>query len=166
MKKMSCDYTTDDLIKFICKYNIATLATNGEAWPNQIATIFYATNDGSTLYAKFHILSDHGRAISRDKRVSLSIYNHNSTYHEKYGVQLRGHCYRVSDESELRSAIDIYSNTFNGARERFDPVDVLLSDKAVSTLFRIDILSGKIVTPKGHMPHYSDLININTSDSF
>lgn len=154
---MPPDSKTPDLQGFILQHKIAALATVGEKWPIQIATIYYATSDGLTLYAKFQTTSDHGQAISKDNCVALSIHDPESTYHKKTGIQLRGHCTRVVDEAELRDAIDLYSSTFDGARERFDPVDILLSDKVKSTLYRINVVSGKMVTLEGHMSEYKDM---------
>jgi len=134
-----------------------SVATRGEAWPVQSATVYYATGDGLQLYSKFQTSSDHAQSICVDARLSGTIYDHASNYHDKFGVQLRATCVRVLDLEEMREAVDLYSAHFPGARERFAPLNTLISPEARSTMYRTTIVAAKMVTPDGYSEHYQQI---------
>ena len=54
----------------------------------------------------------------------------------------------------MLNAVKIYSETFEGAAARFAPIDELVSEDAKSTLFRIKLVSGKILSPEGYSPDF------------
>lgn len=150
-------YQKSDFANHIIGRHIVVIATPRDGWGVQAATVFYATENGDDLYMKFHVGSDKGQQIMKNPKVALAIYDHDSTYTEKYGVQLLGECRRVTDREELLSAIEIFSNKFPGARERFAPIDELLSDNVKSTLFHFKAVSGKMLTPEGYSDGYQEL---------
>ncbi len=150
-------YELADFSGFVLARTTAVIATPREDWGVQVATVFYATDDGINLYVKSHLASDHGTQVQRDSRVALAVYDHASTYSEKYGVQLLGICHQVTEREELIAAIEIFSRTFPGARERFAPIEELLSPGVKSTLFRIRAMSGKMLTPAGYSSGYQVL---------
>jgi len=150
-------YSQEDFYKFIIERNCAVIATPRSDWGVQVATVFYATNDGRSLFMKFHTTSDHGSQIKRNPRVAAAIYNHDSTYHEKYGVQLLGYCKQITNRELLENGMEIFSHKFPGARERFAPIDELLSPSVKSTLFCFTPHSGKMLTPAGYSENYQSL---------
>lgn len=150
-------YPPADFFDFILSKNVAVIATLREGWGTQLSTVFYATNNGIDLYMKFHLGSDHGSQIRKDPKVALAIYDHGSSYTEKYGVQLLGYCRQITEREELLNAIEIFSKKFPGARERFAPIDELLSPNVKSTLFHFVPSSGKMITPKGYSAGYQPL---------
>lgn len=154
---LTSGYTKKDFFDFILSNSVAVIGTPREGWNTQLATIFYATENGIDLYMKFHLGSDHGIQIKKDSKVALAIYDHNSMYTEKYGVQLLGICRQVTEREELLRAIEIFSNKFPGARQRFATVDELLSPGVKSTLFHFRPSFGKMLTPKGYSACYQSL---------
>jgi len=150
-------YSQKDFFDFIFSKSVAVIGTSREGCNTQLATIFYATENGIDLYMKFHLGSDHETQVRKDSKVALAIYDHNSTYTEKYGVQLLGICRQVTEREELLRAIEIFSNKFPGARQRFAPIDELLSPDVKSTLFHFRPSYGKMLTPKGYSADYQSL---------
>lgn len=154
---LTSGYSQKDFFDFILSNSVAVIGTPREGWNTQLATIYYATENGIDLYMKFHLGSDHGTQIRKDSKVALAIYDHNSTYTEKYGVQLLGVCRQVTEREELLRAIEIFSNKFSGARQRFAPLAELLSPDVKSTLFHFQPTLGKMLTPKGYSANYQSL---------
>lgn len=150
-------YPVSDFADFIMARHFAVIATPRQDWGVQAATVYYATKNGLDLYMKFHVGSDKGCQLRKDPRVALAIYDHDSTYSEKQGVQLLGECTMVTDRDELLDAIEVFSNKFPGARERFAPLDELLSPDVKSTLFHFVATRGKMLTPAGYSDGYQSL---------
>lgn len=164
---LTSGYPQKDFFDFILSKSVAVIGTPRSGWKTQLATIYYATENGFDLYMKFHLGSDHGTQVRKDSKVALAIYDHNSTYSEKYGVQLLGICRQVTERKELLHAIEIFSNKFPGARKRFAPIEELLSPKVKSTLFHFEPSSGKMLTPKGYSAEYQplDISNKNATSN-
>lgn len=154
---LAAGYLQQDFFDFILTKSVAVIGVPNEKWNTHLATIYYATENGRDLYMKFHVGSVHGTQIRKDSEVALAIYDHNSTYSEKYGVQLQGICRQVTEREELLKAIEIFSNKFLGARERFAPIDELLSPDVKSTIFHFYPTFGKMLTPKGYSADYQIL---------
>lgn len=147
-------YSKQDFQKFIEENNVASLAVVSSDWGVQVTTVFYAVEGEMSLLIKSHVTSDHGKEMLINKKVSIAIYDVKSTYSEKRGVQLRGICERILDAKEMKNAVKVYSDTFEGAAQRFLPVEELISKDVKSTLFRIKIESGKMITPDGYSPEF------------
>ena len=136
---------------------MASLAVISSEWGVQVTTVFYAVEGSMSLLIKSHVTSDHGKEMLVNKKVSVAIYDTESTYSEKRGVQLRGVCERILDAKEMENAVKIYSNTFEGSAKRFASIEELISKDVKSTLFRIKIESGKMITPEGYSPEFQVL---------
>lgn len=143
-------YSKEDFSKFIKKGNVAALAVSGSEWGVQVTSVFYAVEKDFSILIKSHRASEHGRAMQENPHIALAIYDPASTYTDKSGIQLRAICERIYDKKEMCNAVNIYSSVFSGAEARFAPVEELISPDAKSTLFRMKIVSGKMLTPSGY----------------
>lgn len=152
-------YSKKDFVDFIKKNHTMILAVEDKEWSVQATTVFYAIEDEGALLIKSHTTSHHGSVIKNGARVAVAIYDTKSTYSDKTGVQLRGICERIYDKDEMLNAVTIYSETFDGAAARFAPIDDLVSEDAKSTLFRIRLVSGKMLSPEGYSPDFQAVWN-------
>jgi uncharacterized protein YhbP (UPF0306 family) len=153
---LSGGYSKDDFKKFIEARKVAVLATTSPNWGVQATAVFYAVEGEFSLLVKSHRTSDHGKEMQINPHIVLTIYDHNSTYTVKSGVQLRAICERIIDKIEMQNAVEIYSKTFPGANQRFAPIDELVSPDVKSTLFRMKIVSGKMLTPDGYSSDFQE----------
>ncbi len=153
-------YSKKDFIEFINKNQVMVLAVKDSEWPVQATAVFYAIKDENTLLIKSHTTSHHGSVIKDGAEVAVAIFDSKSTYCVKTGVQLRGICERIFDKDEMVSAVKIYSDAFEGAAARFAPIDELISKEAKSTLFKIKLISGKMLSPEGYSPDFQKLWNL------
>lgn len=149
-------YKNEDFLNFISSNNVAALAVTSDKWDVQVTTVFYAVEFPFSLLIKSHTTSNHGLVIAKGANVALAIFDPLSSYSTKSGVQLRGVCERITDSGEMKNAVQIYSHTFDGAADRFAPVEELVSSNAKSTLFRIKIISGKMLTPDGYSKDFQE----------
>lgn len=149
-------YSKEDFQKFIEENNVAAFAVVSSEWGVQVTSVFYAVEGDMSILIKSHVTSDHGKEMQVNNKVSLAIYDVKSTYSEKRGVQLRGVCERILDAKEMENAVKVYSAKFEGAAQRFLPVEELISKDVQSTLFRIRIKSGKMITPEGYSPEFQE----------
>lgn len=85
------------------------------------------------------------RALREDDRAALAVYDHDSTYSMKSGVQVKGTVERISDENVMERVVRQYSSCFEGAQEKFDPVERLVRLDAESTMFRLVPTSYKFI---------------------
>lgn len=150
-------YSKQDFVDFLKKNHIMVLAVEDKDWPVQATTVFYAMESDNSLLLKSHTTSHHGSVIKSGANVVVVVYDMNSTYTNKTGVQLRGICERIYDRDEMKNAVKIYSDTFEGAAARFAPLEELVSAEAKSTLFRIKLVSGKMLSPEGYSPDFQKL---------
>ena len=153
---LSKGYEKKDFQKVINSNTIGVLAVSDEVWSVQATTIFYAVEDENTLLFKSHVTSNHGKQMQITPKVVLAIFLPDSTYTEKTGVQLRCICEKITDYKEMEKAVSIYSKTFQGAEQRFASIEELISPEAKSTLFRLKIMSGKMLSPSGYSETFQD----------
>ena len=149
--------TIIEALDVIKRNTVACISTSAQDWPSQVATVFYATKSGNTLFSKFTQASDHGKAISNDQKISLAIYDNGSSYLRKEGIQARALCRKIGEKKEMQEAMELYAETFPGSRNRFLHVEEMLKTDVKSTLYRIDIVSLKLVSPKGFSVNYEQL---------
>jgi uncharacterized protein YhbP (UPF0306 family) len=122
---------------FVKERFTAVLGTAASETPVQVAAIHYVLDDyNSSIIFKSRATSDHVLSLAIDSHAALAIYRHESTYSRKAGVQIRGVIERIVDPGEMARCVDLYSTAFPGARERFDPLEVLVRPDAPSTLFK------------------------------
>jgi uncharacterized protein YhbP (UPF0306 family) len=153
---LSGGHDKEDFQKFIKANKVAVLAAVSQEWGVQATTVFYAVEKDFSLLVKSHQASDHGKGMRANPQIVLTIYDSNSTYTEKSGVQLRAICERIYDKVEMQNAVKIYSETFSGAEQRFASLDELVSSDSKSTLFRMKIVSGKMLTPSGYSSSFQE----------
>jgi len=153
---LSGGHSKEDFQNFIEGNKVAVLATVSPEWGVQATTVFYAVEKNFSLLVKSHQGSDHGKGMRSDPQVVMTVYDHSSTYTEKSGVQLRAVCERIYDKAEMQNAVKAYSERFPGAEQRFAPLDELVSPDSKSTLFRMKIVSGKMLTPDGYSSAFQE----------
>lgn len=149
-------YNKQDFQTFLEENSVAALAVVSKQWGVQVTSVFYAVEGDMSILIKSHVTSDHGKEMMLNNKVSLAIYDKQSSYSQKKGMQLRGICERITDAEEMRNAVKIYSDRFEGAAARFLPIEELISEDVKSTLFRIKIQSGKMITPEGYSPEFQE----------
>jgi uncharacterized protein YhbP (UPF0306 family) len=106
---------------------------------------------------KFQTSSEHAQNLQANPHCAFAVYDHQSTYRNKSGVQLLGKCVRITDKAEMQAAIDLYSEILPGARERFAPLDELLAKNSKSTLYVMEVAKGKLVVDDFHLDAYETL---------
>jgi len=109
------------------------------------STIFYTTPDAHNLYFKSRTGSNHSRIIGSNPRVAGAIYDHDSTYKQKAGVQLLGTVERLASLREVVTAITLYSEQFEGAGEKLKSPEALIRSSAESAFYRLTVTHVKIV---------------------
>jgi len=134
---------TKEIIKFLNNNAVGVLATISPDGIPQAATVFFVTDDQGGLVFKSRSASDHMVSLKRNPAAALAVYDHNSNYKDKAGVQLRGTVSPITDVREMQDYVKKYGNTFTGSLEKFDPVETLVAIDASSTLFRFQITSFK-----------------------
>lgn len=126
----------DAAAEFLRRHFIGVLASVGPDGLPQACTIFYAVDSNESLVFKSRSGSDHMRSLFSKPLAALAVYRHDSTYKVKAGLQLKGTVERISDPVVMSAAVDLYSSKFDGAREKFAPIDDLVGPHAESTLYR------------------------------
>ena len=149
-------YSKEDFLDFIKANKIAVLAATSSEWGVQATTVFYAVENDFSLLVKSHQGSDHGKGMLTNPKIVMTIYDSKSTYTDKSGVQLRAICERIYDKDEMQNAVNVYSKAFTGAEQRFASIDDLVSPDSKSTLFRMRIVSGKMLTPSGYSSTFQE----------
>jgi len=111
----------------------------------QVAPIHYVVDEDGSLLFKSRRDSDHVKSLERDGRAAMSVYSHASTYDKKAGVQMKGEMLKISSPEEMNRGVTLYSEVFEGAGPKFDPIEVLIKDDAPSTLYRFVIREYKFI---------------------
>src|SRR5215831_134845 len=101
---MSVDLPRDRIREFIKSHCVLVMAVAQNNNP-YASTIFYTTPDAHNLYFKSRTGSNHSRIIGSNPRVAGAIYDHDSTYKQKAGVQLLGTVERLASLREVVTAI-------------------------------------------------------------
>lgn len=126
----------DAAASFLRGQHIAVLATTSSNGDPQACTIFYVVDSNGSLIFKSRSGSDHMRSLLANERAAIALYRHDSTYATKAGLQLKGRVLPITDEAAMRRGVDLYSEAFDGAREKFAPLGRLIQLGAESTLYR------------------------------
>ena len=150
-------YEKKDFQEFVNANNIGVIAVDSGEWNVQATTVFYAVESEVSLLIKSHTASNHGRDMQLNPKVVLVIYDCESIYTNKSGVQLRCEVEKITDYDEMVNAVAVYSKSFPGAEQRFAPIEELISEDVKSTLFRLKIVSGKMLTPDGYSEEFQEL---------
>jgi uncharacterized protein YhbP (UPF0306 family) len=130
----------------ISKCTTASLATVTADGAPRIATVFFVSDpqEPTKLIFKSRAGSDHMLNLRSDTRAAMSLYVHSSTYAVKTGIQFVGRVRRIEDVATMTRYVDLYSDRFSGARERFLPVEELVGRDVDSTLFVFEFDSYKL----------------------
>ncbi|MBD8894121.1 pyridoxamine 5'-phosphate oxidase family protein [Roseibium litorale] len=129
-----------DFLQSHCVGVLATLAADGSP---QAATIFYIFDNEGGLIFKSRATSEHIIGLEKNSLAAVAVYDHESNYKEKTGVQLKGVVSRITDFSRMSDYIVQYGKSFEGSLEKFSPVAELISSAASSTLYRFQVSSFK-----------------------
>ena len=150
-------YSKKDFSNFISANKVAILSSQGGQWGVQATTVFYTVEENFNILVKMHTESSKGKLIKINPNVALAIYNPASTYSQKEGVSLLGVVERITNREEMIKAVEIYSKAFEGEDKRFASIEGLISLNVKSTLFRIRLISGKMITPEGYSEDFQIL---------
>jgi uncharacterized protein YhbP (UPF0306 family) len=126
---------------------IFSLAVSTEDTP-YLCTAFYVTNDNKTFYFKSRTESDHSKSLVNGDKAAISIYEPNSTYSEKSGIQGIGTVQRVRNVSEMAEVVALYGKRFAGAEKRFAELPELIADFVSSTMYKFTIEQAKVMNSK------------------
>lgn len=140
---------------FLKANQIGVMATNG-VYGVEAATIFYVTEDASRLYYKSRTASNHAASLIKANKAALCVYDHNSTYVAKTGVQLLGNSGRVLDAAEMEKVVALYSQRFGEPAAKKLVLADLLALNSDSTFYWFDITAYKLVSHElaVHSPEY------------
>lgn len=152
--------TVDDFIrKFIAHRHIAVLGGIADSQPI-VCSVFYVVGSNGEIYFKSRTDSMHSRAFMDNPRAGLAIYDHESNYDDKTGVQLIGLVSRVTEQVEMQSVVKLYSAMFGESAAKKLHIEELLSKNTKSTMFRFDVCKVKLVSHELeiHMPEYEAML--------
>lgn len=138
------NFPSERIDTFIKSHFVLVLAVAQTNSP-YASTIFYATPDAHNLYFKSRTASNHSRIIQSNPRVAAAIYDHDSNYMQKAGIQLLGTVERVVNLREVVTAIALYSEQFQGAGDKLKSPEALISGSAESAFYRLTVTHVKIV---------------------
>jgi uncharacterized protein YhbP (UPF0306 family) len=135
--------------------SVGVLGTVFEGKP-MTATIFIVTGDGRRLYYKSRTDSQHAKALWENKAAALAVYDEESSYEAKTGVQLTGTSGQVMDAGEMEKVVMLYGRKFGAQAAAKLSVAALLVPDAVSTMFYFDVEEYKLVSHEldVHMKSY------------
>lgn len=144
---------------FIRDRHIAVLATMQGSQPI-VSTVFYVVGDCGQIYFKSRTDSLHSKSFTVSPKAAFAIYDHQSTYDDKTGVQIIGTVTRVIERSEMKIVVDLYSCKFGASAAKKLQLDDLLSSETKSTMYLLDVGKVKLVSHELdiHMPEYESLL--------
>lgn len=147
----------DHVTKFIKDRFIMVVGVSDHTTPS-LFTAFYVTDDAHTLYYKSRTQSNHSRIVATNPTVAVVIYDHQSSYSKKAGIQATGVVERVQGLSEMGRAVELYSRAFKGSGEKFAALPELVSEFVKSTLYKITLQTIKMVDTESEieMTEYQD----------
>ena len=91
----------DEVIEFIREHTTMSLGTIGEQGEPQVADVYYAVGNDLGLYFVSSSKSRHTTNMSRDSRVAATIHNSGGDWQSIRGVQIQGHCTRLTGGSAI-----------------------------------------------------------------
>ncbi len=141
----------ENIKNFISNHNILVLGTSSNDQPHT-CTVFYVTADATTLYFKSSNDSIHASNLLVNNKIACALYDKESSpFGEKQGIQILGVAERVNTKEEASTAVELYINTFNSPKDKFYPLDQLLSDKAKSAMYKISVHKVKMLDSINHI---------------
>jgi uncharacterized protein YhbP (UPF0306 family) len=134
----------DKILDFIKKRYVMVGCAASNNMP-MVFTAWYVTENCKVLYYKSRTESSHAIALVDNPNISLAIYDHNSSYSSKTGVQLKGKVSRVTDLLEMTKVVKMYSEAFVGSGAKLQNIPELISSYVKSTMFKITLEQVKMV---------------------
>lgn len=139
-----------DIISFLSKGFIACLATVNESCVPDICTVIYAQDEQLNLYFKSRTTSRHSLNLISQARCAVAVYDHDSTYLKKSGVQLLGRAHRITDAQSMKWAVDTYSARFASAGAKFPDLKDLIQPDTPSTMFQFEPTGARFLHDSHH----------------
>lgn len=141
-----------DIAFFLSRGFIACLATVSESCEPDICTLIYAQDEYEqlNLYFKSRTTSRHSLNLASRAYCAVAVYDHDSTYLKKSGVQLLGQTYRITDAQAMKRAVDAYSARFSSAGAKFQPLNDLIQLDAPSTMFKFEPTEARFLHESSH----------------
>lgn len=135
--------------------SVGVLGTVFEGKP-MTATIFLVTENAVRLYYKSRTDSHHAKALWENPAAALAVYDEESSYEAKTGVQLMGRSAPVTDADEMAQVVELYGEKFGSQAAAKLKLKELLAPDAVSTMFYFDVVDYKLVSHEldVHMTFY------------
>lgn len=134
-----------EISSFLSRGFFACLATASESCEPDICTITYAQDEQLNLYFKSKTSRRHSVNIASQTRCAVAVYDPESTYLKKSGVQLLGRARRITDAQSMKRAVDTYSARFGSAGARLPDVDELLRPDILNTMFIFEPTAAKFL---------------------
>ena len=122
----------------------ASLATVGNDGPSVCAVFYVYMGDGKFGF-KSRRSSEHMKNLSTQSNASLLVFNPDSTYAAKFGVQMRGQVRECTDVNEMAQVINLYSDRFEGAGKKLTAPETMLLPSTESTFFIFQAARLKLV---------------------
>jgi len=148
----------EEIKKFIKAHFTAVLGTSDNDNPH-VCSIYYVT-DGEEIYFKSQNKAQHSKIIQENHKAALAIYDHNSNYSDKKGIQLAGSVERINTTEEIekiRELFQAHSALKEGADKMTDPQDFIGDTKA--GFYKFKISKAKMTDTTGGQDIYSDWQN-------
>lgn len=130
----------------VLELSTMSLATCGPGGEPHAADVYFASDDGLTLYFFSDQESQHGMDIRRDPRVAITIHADRSGWEQILGVQMRGLIDVIVSKTAWQRAWEVY-------RDKFPFVSQLEDVIAENQLF-------------GFVPHWIRLVDNNQGFGF
>lgn len=120
---MSDTLSKKDVLSFLRSTGIMSIAANSSEYPISTVVLF-AIDDDFTMYFTTHIGSKKAKAIEKDPRVSLSIWELNKLY-----VQAAGDVIQVTKREDIDAILDKLAQTSAQLEDFWPPILRLESDE-------------------------------------
>jgi uncharacterized protein YhbP (UPF0306 family) len=148
-----------DIASFLSRGFIACLATVSESCEPDICTLIYAQDEQLNLYFKSRTTGRHSLNLAFRERCAVAVYDHDSTYLKKSGVQLLGRAHRITDAQAMEQAVNIYSARFSSAGAKFQPLNDLIRPDAPSTMYKFEPTVARFLHESKHTS--DDYVDLN-----
>ena len=133
-----------DIEKFIKDRNVMVIGVADQDEP-YTCTAWYVTANAHALYFKSRTASVHSRVLLRNPKAAIAIYDHQSTYSSKAGIQAVGVVERVRDMTEIVHVVKMYGDAFQGAGEKLQSLPDLIGEYVKSAMYKLTINKIKMV---------------------
>jgi nitroimidazol reductase NimA-like FMN-containing flavoprotein (pyridoxamine 5'-phosphate oxidase superfamily) len=123
---------------------IGALASTGVDGPG-VCTVFYVWLRDDRFAFKSRRASHHMVNLANDPRTALAVYDHESNYHAKRGVQLAGTVREIPAVEEMTDVVGAYCERFPGAEKKLGRPETLIGASVGSTFFVVEVATFRLV---------------------